>query len=317
VTSDEHWALWRRDPRATAFQSPAWIDAWWRELGGGERIEVTARDAVGGLIGALPMTVWHDHGVRRLIPVAAGQSDYSDALVGAASAGEAIAGLWQGIDAVGGSWDEVLLPDLRPDSPLLGTLPDQWIASDEPGEVCPVLALPSEGDVLAAMSRSRRRKIVHDHNRAAALGGVDTQFAGGTAAIDEGLAALFRLHRDRWAREGQAGVLAEERVQRFLAAAAHALDATGLLRLVVVRHEGAIVAVLLGCADGERGMSYINGVDMSVPGQSFGTLAFRFLIDRAHADGAREFHFLRGEEPYKYGWGAVPMQTVRRTIRRR
>lgn len=317
MTPDEHWALWRRDPRATAFQSPAWLDAWWRELGGGDRIDLAARDGAGALTGALPMTVWHDGEVRRLIPVAAGQSDYSDALVDPVAADAAVAGLWRGIDAARARWDEVLLPDLRPDSPLLGPVPDHWIATDTLGEVCPVLALPAEGGVLAALSRSRRRKIVHDHNRAAALGGVDTATVEGAAAVDEALAALFRLHRERWARDGQAGVLGDERIQRFLGHAAHALDAAGLLRLVAVRHHDAIVAVLLGFADRGRGMSYINGVNMSVPGQSFGTLAFRVLIDRAHADGVREFHFLRGEEPYKYGWGAVPIRTVRRTIRRR
>lgn len=317
MTPDEHWALWRRDPWATAFQSPAWIDAWWRVFGSGQRVEVIARGNDGGLIGAMPMTVWHDGDVRRLIPIAAGQSDYADALVDPASADEAIGGLWRCMMVAGDRWDEVLLPDLRSGSPLLGPVPDGWIATDEPGEVCPVLALPSEGGVLGSLSRSRRRKIVHDHNRAEALGGVDTAPVEGAAAIDEALAALFRLHRERWAREGQAGVLGDERIQRFLGLAAHALDAAGLLRLVAVRHRGVIVAVLLGFADRERCMSYINGVDMSMPGQSFGTLAFRHLVDAAFVGGGREFHFLRGEEAYKYGWGAVPTRTVRRTIRRR
>ena len=47
MTEDEHWALWRRDSRATPFQSPAWLDAWWATLGGGERFTAEARDAAG------------------------------------------------------------------------------------------------------------------------------------------------------------------------------------------------------------------------------------------------------------------------------
>ena len=88
----------------------------------------------------------------------------------------------------------------------------------------------------------------------------------------------------------------------------------GLLCLSVVRHEGRIVAVLLGFADGRRGYSYINGVDQGVPGQSFGTLAFALAIEDALAGGAAEYHFLRGEEPYKYAWGAEPTRTVRRRV---
>ena len=48
----------------------------------------------------------------------------------------------------------------------------------------------------------------------------------------------------------------------------------------------------------------------------FGTLAFACAIENALQGGAREYHFLRGQEGYKYQWGAIDTQTVRRTIRR-
>ena len=309
MTSEEHWALWQADPRATPFQSPAWLEAWWAHLGNGERVDVEAREG-GRLIAALPCFVWADGSVRRLVPAGAGISDYSDALL---AAPEAVGPLWEAIGRE--EWDEVLLPDLRHDSPLLGDLPAGLVAEDTPHEVCPVLALPTDGRVLASLSKSRRRKIVHDRNRADALGGVTTAFATGDA-VHEALDALFALHAARWRAEGQEGVLADPKVQAFHRAAAAALDAAGLLRLAVVRHEGRIVAVLHGFADGARGHSYINGVDQSVPGQSFGTLAFAAAIERAAAEGAGEFHFLRGEEAYKYAWGAEPMPTVRRVVRR-
>ncbi len=313
MTDDEWWDLWRRDPRATPFQSPAWQQACWRHLGGGERLDAQVRDGGGRLTAALPLFVWQDGAARRLVPVAAGHSDYSDALV----APEAdVSALWDAILARPDRWDEVLLPDLRADSSLLAPVPGGWRAVDEPAEVCPVLPLPSEGSVLAAMSKSRRRKVVHDRNRAEALGGVTDGFAETPEEIEEALGALFRLHAERWAREGQAGVLASAATQAFLREAVAGLAAAGLLRLATVRYEGRIVAVLLGFIDGHRGHSYINGVDFSVPGQSFGTLAFERMINAAHQHGAREFHFLRGEEPYKYGWGAEATQTVRRTIRR-
>lgn len=309
MTGEEHGALWRADPRATPFQSPAWLDAWWAHIGRGERIDIETRDS-GRLIAALPCFVWVDGPVRRLVPAGAGDSDYSDALF---AVPEAVDSLWEAIGRE--EWDEVLLPDLRPDSPLLGGLPAGLTAEDTPHEVCPVLALPADGRVLASLNKSRRRKIQHDRNRAEALGGVTTEFARGEA-VPEALDALFALHAARWRAAGEEGVLADPRVQAFHREAATALDAAGLLRLAVVRHEGRIVAVLHGFADGARGHSYINGVDGSVPGQSFGTLAFAASIERAAAEGAREFHFLRGEEPYKYAWSAEPTHTVRRVVRR-
>lgn len=317
MTHAEWWDLWRRDPRATPFQSPAWIEAWWAQLGGGERHDLDARDGAGRLIGALPMHVWQDGGTRKLVPVAAGQSDYSDALIDPAMEAEALAGLRDAMLACADRWDEVLLPDLLPGSPLFALTPgaDRTLA-EEAGEVCPVLTLPAAPPLLPQLTKTQRRKVVHDRHRAEALGGVATASAE-PHEIDEALTALFDLHAARWRLEGEAGVLADPRVQAFHRAAAPALAEAGLLRLTVVRHEGRIVSVLLAFADARRGYSYAIGSDFSVPKQSFGTLAFAYLIERCVEQGCAEFHFLRGEEPYKYGWGAAPMTTQRLIIGRR
>lgn len=315
MTPAERWTLWRADPRATPFQSPAWLDAWWDALGGGERRDVSVRDG-DRVVAALPMAVRDDGAARRLMPVGAGESDYCDALVDPTAAADAPALLMAALLATAEDCDEVLLPDLRTGSPLLGVVPDDWIAEDALSETCPVLMLPEKGPLLPALTKSQRRKVVHDRHRAEYAGGAIEAIVR-DADIDEALDALFALHAARWATVGQAGVLADPRVQALHRAAAPALSAAGLLRLVTVRFGRRFVAVLLGFADGSRGYSYINGTANDVPGQSFGSMAFATLIERAVTDGAREFHFLRGEEAYKYQWGAQPTHTIRRTLRRR
>ena len=300
ILGDDAWALWRSDARATPFQSPAWLNAWAAHLGGQE---IFVAHAPGRAL--LPLFLWDDNGMRKLVPVGAGQSDYCD-MVGDPDAVPAL------LDAIGAApirWDALVLPDLRPDSPLLNAPPPGWTTEDEPHETCPVLTLPP------VLSKSQRRKVTHDRHRADNLGGVTVGLATG-GELPEALDALFALHAARWAAAGEPGVLADRRVQAFLRAAAPALAEAGLLRMAVVRHHGRIVAVLMGFRDAERFHSYINGADMTVPGQSFGTLAFACLIEAAVAEGAREFHFLRGEEPYKYSWGAQPIRTIRRTLRR-
>ncbi len=311
IGADDHWRLWRADPRATPFQSPAWLDSWWTHLGGGDRFDAELRDGGGRLVGALPLFVWTDDGVRKLTPVGAGHSDYCDALL---EPGTDAADLWRAVLASAGAWDELVLPDLRGDSPLLTPPPAGWTAEDAPGEACPVMALPSEGPLPSALTKTQRRKVVHDRHRAHRLGGVEERLAR-PDEIDAALDALFALHAARWRAAGEPGVLADPRVQAFHRAVAPALAAAGLLRLSLVRHEDAIVAVLYGFAGARRWCSYINGVDMGAPGQSFGTLAFATLIEAAVAAGAREFDFLRGEEPYKFAWGAVSRPTLRRVVR--
>jgi CelD/BcsL family acetyltransferase involved in cellulose biosynthesis len=313
VSEEEHWNLWRRDPRATVFQSPAWQGAWTAHLCGRERINLAVREA-GRLVAYLPAFLWNDAGLRRLVPIAAGQSDYSDALIDP-DCPDAMDRLWSAMLEAGAIWDEILLPDLRPDSPLLGRVPAGLAAADAPHEICPVMVLPAGKTLLEVTGKSQRRKVRHDRHRADTLGGVTVALAA-PEEVEAAMDALFALHAARWGREGETGVLADPKLQAFGRAAAHALAEAGLLRIAVVRHHGRIVAVLEGFADRSRGCSYINGVDMSVPGQSFGSLAFACLIEAAIAEGAREFHFLRGEEAYKYSWGAKPIQTVRRVIRR-
>lgn len=314
MTPDEHWTLFRADPRATPFQSPAWIDAWWAHLGGGERVDVQARDDTGKLIAALPMFVWNDAGVRRLVPVGATQSDYLDALVDPAAPGARDA-LWRALLATADCWDALVLHDVRDGSSLLTELPPGWRVVDEPCETCPVLALPPAPPLLPQLGKAQRRKVVHDRHRAEALGGVTVAFAR-PHEVDGALTALFELHEARWRLEGQEGMLASPEVQAFHRAAAPALAATGLLRMPVVRHDGRIVSVLLGLGDARRGYSYVIGSDFAVPKQSFGTLAFAHLIEACLDEGAREFHFLRGEEAYKYQWGAQPTRTMRRVVTR-
>jgi CelD/BcsL family acetyltransferase involved in cellulose biosynthesis len=300
ILEDEAWALWRSDPRATPFQSPAWLNAWAEHLGGRDMFvaQVPGR-------ALLPLFLWNDDGVRKLVPAGAGQSDYCD-MIGDP---DAVPALLDAIAAAPIAWDALVLPDLRRGSPLLASPPHGWTADDEPHETCPVLVLPP------ALSKSQRRKVTHDRHRAGNLGGVTVALATHDG-IPEALDALFALHAARWAAAGDSGVLADSRVQVFLRDAAAGLATAGLLRMAVVRHHDRIVAVLLGFRDAERFHSYINGVDMTVPGQSFGTLAFACMIEAAVSEGAREFHFLRGEEAYKYSWGAQPVRTIRRTMLR-
>jgi CelD/BcsL family acetyltransferase involved in cellulose biosynthesis len=306
ILGDEAWALWRGDPHATPFQSPAWLNAWVAHLGGAEPflVEVPGR-------ALLPLFLWNDAGTRKLVPAGAGHSDYCD-MVGDP---DAVPALLDAIAAAPVGWDELVLPDLRPDSPLLRRPPPGWAAEDEPHEICPVLALPPGKSLRELLSKTQRRKLAHDRHRADELS--DLTVALATAdQVPEAVEAMFALHSAQWAAAGEPGVLADPNVRAFHRAAAPALAEAGLLRMAIVRHASRIIAVLLGFRDARRFHAYIGGIDLTVARQSFGTLSFACLIEAAIKEGAREFHFLRGEEPYKYNWGAQPMRTVRRTLRR-
>jgi hypothetical protein len=130
--------LWERDPRATPFQSPAWVVPWFRHFAGHDWLVASVRRD-GRLIGILPLFLVDDAHGRRLMPMGAGISDYLDGVfdsgVGCEEASFLIAALeeWQALDP----------PQLPPASPLLDApAPEGWSDDRRPAEPCPVISYP-------------------------------------------------------------------------------------------------------------------------------------------------------------------------------
>src|SRR5579872_1238920 len=71
--------LWRRDPRATPFQSPMWLLPWWRHFGSDDLRVVTVREA-GRLVALAPLYVVRDEEESLGLFAGTGVSDYLDAL---------------------------------------------------------------------------------------------------------------------------------------------------------------------------------------------------------------------------------------------
>ena len=101
-------------------------------------------------------------------------------------------------------------------------------------------------------------------------------------------------------------MLADPRVLALHRDAAPGLLAAGALRLQVLRLGGVPAAAhyaLLG--GGGRVLLYLSGFDAARARESPGAILLGELIAWALAEGWRELHFLRGDEDYKYAWGAT------------
>ena len=142
----------------------------------------------------------------------------------------------------------------------------------------------------------------HDRNRAEERGPLRFGRAGAEDFKDL-FDAFLRLHGACWLSRGQPGVLASEAVRNFHREAAPALLALGVLRLYALRLGDRIVASYYGFLHRARAYAYLTGFDPGIPDQSLGTLVLGCAIEEAVREGARECHFLRGNEAYKYGWG--------------
>ena len=296
-------ALWRRTPGATPFQSPAWLLPWWHHFGTPLPLVAVSRQS-GLLTGVMPMYVLEEPGVCKLLPIGAGITDYLDVLGGPAD-GLLAAVLDSAREARVDLCDLIEVP---PESALRTAPPPQgWDSEWYAGSICPVLPLPPP---VSGM----RRKLAMSRNRAARQGGFVVETAG-PDSLTELLHELIRLHQARWATRGEPGVLVDPAVIAFHQEAAPLLLAQGVLRLQALRAEGRIVAVILALLAGrDRILTYLSGFDSAASFISPGTILLGHLLDQAVREGRQEAHFLRGQESYKYAWGACDRVNFGRTL---
>jgi CelD/BcsL family acetyltransferase involved in cellulose biosynthesis len=304
------WRLWARVPRATPFQSPAWLLPWWEAFAPGSLSVLTVRRE-GRLIGFVPFYVDAE---RRALPIGVSLSDYLDVLIDPEESASAISLLSWGIaDALGSGISEWEMQELAPGAQAFGLAPKADTQCSAMG-VCPVLQLPDKtGDLSCVIPASKLRKLRMAQNRAERAGGCEIDTCRGPR-LSEGFFHLVRLHGAQWKERG-GGVLADPRAHHFHRQAMQELDRTGLLNLLVCRIDGMVAGVYYGLKYGAQAYAYICGYDLDKAFVSPGTLLLGRAIEQAMQQGASEFHFLRGSESYKYEWGATDRTNARRVFR--
>ncbi|WP_424811353.1 GNAT family N-acetyltransferase [Roseococcus sp. YIM B11640] len=313
-------ALWREAPAATPFQSPAWLIPWWRHVGEGELLTLALRED-GELVGLLPFYVYSGYDrCRRLFPLGIGTTDYLDAILRPGHEGPAMAAAFRQLAVLADRFDIAEWPQLRSHSPLLEAAPANWSSRTEPDTPCPATELPSRLDALGSVvSRKTLRDLRTARKRAAEAGTMYWQEAD-AESLGPVFDALLRLHAARWSARQEPGVLDSPAVQAAHREALPDLLQSGLLRLQALHLNREIVAVLYALMDppqrpARRLYLYISGFEPALDRLSPGMLLVGQAMDQAVAEGFSTLDFLRGQEAYKYFWGAADRPAFRRVLR--
>jgi CelD/BcsL family acetyltransferase involved in cellulose biosynthesis/glycosyltransferase involved in cell wall biosynthesis len=303
---DEWTAVARDCPLATPFQHPEWLLPWMRHLMRGALMCVAIRRGE-RLVGLIPLTRSLVDGRIVLELAGGGVSDYLGAVVRSDEASAVCSELTNLLGAMR-DWDAIDMRQLQRDDPLM-MCDGPWRASltREPD--------PSPALARGAVPRHMSSNLRYYRRKAERLGALALERAT-AASVTEMVAALYQLHAARWSSRGSPGVLADPAIQAFHSEAMPAMHRAGLLSLHALRIDRRVVAIAYCLASGTRGYYYLGGFDPSFAHVSPGTLVLGEAIDAAWRDGATEFEFLRGREPYKYLWGAVNRATFRRQLTR-
>jgi CelD/BcsL family acetyltransferase involved in cellulose biosynthesis len=305
--------LWERCPDATPFQSPEWLLPWWRHLGRGRAHGLALR--LEGELAGLALFVTRSYfglPLRRVSLLGTGVTDYLDLLLLPGARRAAAEAVLSHLGAHLSDRDFCDFQQLPPGSPLreAGPPPSLRIAVAPQG-VCPVLHLPERLEGLEKALPHRIRSNARYYSRRLARAGDAVFETANRETLSTTLDALFRLHQARWNRRLLPGAFAGIRLRRFHREVAGRFLERGWLRLHALRLDGRVRGVLYCFSCRGRAYYYSGGFDPALAPFSPGTLMIARAVEDAVRDGCRSFDFLRGDERYKYLWGAADRETAR------
>jgi CelD/BcsL family acetyltransferase involved in cellulose biosynthesis len=223
-------------------------------------------------------------------------------------------------------WDVVDLRRLRCGDPAADALAtafgrremsNGWTLNVEREDVCPVLHLPPGIDFdgyLATLGKKDRHEVRRKIRRAEAIGEIRLTDSPDPLAD---LESFIDLHQRRWGDEGlfaptRGGEASRVFFRRLFEE--HGPDGPLRLAFLTVGDRRIAAGVHFRTADGF--LYYNAGVDPEARDLSPGVIMVAAYIQRAIAEGCSRLDFLRGDEPYKYEWGATDEPIQRLLVRR-
>ncbi len=311
-------AEWRAlAPRAamgSIFTHPAWLRAWWDTLHTSETLHLLALRDGQRLAGIAPMM--KAGGAIRFL----GSSDVCDyhEIVAAPGAEEAcLAALLEHAARCG--WRTLELDGLQAGGPTLALLPALarhrgWAVEEAQDAVAPMKRLPATWDAyLESLPGKHRHELRRKMRKLSAAGQVKVSLATAPAEVAERFPVFVELMKS--SREDKAQFMTPER-ERFFHHLSGVMAAEGLLRLYFLELDSLTVAASMLFDYGGTFHLYNSGYNTRYAPLSAGIILKALIAEEAINEGRREYHFLRGAEPYKFDLGAEEHRLTKLTLRR-
>jgi CelD/BcsL family acetyltransferase involved in cellulose biosynthesis len=313
--------LLRKCPVQAPFLEYSYQQIWWQTRGGGEwpdarLLLITARQE-GELVGIAPLfTTPMPDGSNRILNLGSIEvSDYLDLLVAPEYAEEFITGLLDFLKSdvapAFKTLDVYNLVDSSPTLPLLHTAAARkgWQISVEKLQHSPFIQLPGDWEIyLEGIDKKQRHEIRRKMRRAEeADTPVRWYVVTDGSTLDSEIDAFFRLMK----KDSDKEVFLKPAMQDFLRLVMQNAFKEGILQLAFLEVAGQKAAAYLSFDYQNRIWVYNSGLDREFQSYSPGWVLLGYLLHWANEHGRSEFDFMRGDEEYKYRFGAVDRFVVR------
>jgi CelD/BcsL family acetyltransferase involved in cellulose biosynthesis len=299
-----------------------YLSTWWQTLGGGEWTQgelfiILARHADGTLAGVAPLFLTQNcDGDPALMLIGSIEiSDYLDILARPADLPAFLEGLLDYLSTFQSpAWRLLDWYNLLDTSPTLPALQAAAAArglefTQEPLQHCPYIHLPGDWETyLAGIDKKQRHEIRRKMRRAEEYD-LPTRWYIVTdgVSLDEEVDGFLDLMAQDTAK--QTFLTPPMRLQMH--AAARAAFQAGWLQLAFFEVAGKKVAGYMNFDYNSHIWVYNSGLDFGYRDLSPGWVLLGYLLQWANEHQRQYFDFMRGDEDYKYRFGATDRRVVR------
>ncbi len=307
ILADEWLTLLDQSSTNYIFQSPQFLKIWWESLGNGKLQVVTLRDENKNnqLVGVAPWFVHEENDQKELAFVGCvNVSDYLDLIIDRDYEHEAHVALSQQLQAHL-FWDKLYLCSLPEKSPTIAWMKHLFPELKQTQQdVSPAIDLPdSWEDYLNSLKRKQRHEIKRKWRR---LEETEYEFELITdpAAATQATGDFIRLHKLSSAEKED---FWDDHHLQFFRQLIPAMAAQGWLKLYFLIIQNQRAASMLVFDYNNQYLLYNSGFDpQQFKELSTGNLLTAYTLQEAIRQGRSKYDFLRGDEEYKFRFGATP-----------
>jgi CelD/BcsL family acetyltransferase involved in cellulose biosynthesis len=304
-----------------------YLSTWWRTLGGGEwksgeLFTVAGRDADNQLTGIAPLFFTYnlDGNPALMLLGSIEISDYLDLIVRRKDLPAFTENLLDFLASEHApAWQTLDLYNIPETSPTLGVLQDAaqhrgWHYAQQTLQPCPAIALPGDWETyLSGIDKKQRHEVRRKMRRAEESPiPVSWYIVEDETSLDAEIEAFLTL----MANDPDKDRFLTQVMRQQMHAAVHAAFKAGWLQLAFLEIGGEKAAAYLNFDYAGHIWVYNSGLNFGFRELSPGWVLLGHLLKWANDNQRQAFDFMRGDEDYKYRFGAVNRYIVRAVIQR-
>jgi len=313
------WGRLKREfYEVTVFQDIGWLKRWWEYNCENNKVTpyiVEVRKS-NNTIGIIPFYIIYKHfkntTFRLLKPFGSYESDYLVPLISKKYSAEKILKIgFKKMQDDKGNWDCIMWNDVPENSFFESILAGNLLKGNrliqrEKGFVCPFVTIGQDfNKIKQGMNQQFVGQILSKQRRLGKKGELKFCKVANKQEIEYVMNKLFEFHIERWMGTNTPSRFQSRKEKEHYLHLAQTLFENNLLHLTYLMHNNEIVSVHFGMSDKERLYFYIPAFNINFKRYSVGSILLYRLILLAFEEKLKTFEFLRGDEAYKYSFGAV------------